>query len=200
MATNLKQKGGDKKPAKEEKPASAGIQLDLRWILAGLGLIVITMGSVILGVYLAPNKIIVQETEREVPVEKLPVKLVPGPSIPIALGEVVNLKDSHFLRFSVVFQFVASDKLFPPAAGEKKKGSNPLDSYMPMMKDAIVSAASRHASEDLMSLQGKDKLKEEIKRDVNHEFQAYADPDPQKAAANPVPEVLRVFFTDFVIQ
>ncbi|HEY9722502.1 MAG TPA: flagellar basal body-associated FliL family protein [Oscillatoriaceae cyanobacterium] len=191
MATNLK-KTPEKKEEKAAKAETKGVQFDLKWLLAGLGLVAITMGSVIIGIQLAPPKQVVVVKKQLV--QKLPPK--PGLTENIFSGAVVNLLGGHYLRFSVDLQFAADDKVFPPAeGGEKKKAADPLAAWLPMIKDTIVSEASRHASDDLLTPAGKDHLKAEIQDALNKQFDGMkTDPD------TPEPEVIHVYFTDFVIQ
>lgn len=190
MATNLK-KTPEKKEDKPAKAETKGVQFDLKWLLAGLGLVAITMGSVIIGIQLAPPKQVVVVKKQLV--QKLPPK--PGLTENIFTGQVVNLQGGHYLRFSTDLQFAADDKVFPPASGEKKKGADPLAAWLPMIKDTIVSESSRHASSDLLTPEGKDHLKSEIQDALNKQFDGLrTDPD------QPEPEVIHVYFTDFVIQ
>jgi flagellar basal body-associated protein FliL len=193
MAANLKktpaEKKDDKAPAEKK-----GVSLDLKWVLAGLGLVAITMGSVIIGIQLAPGKVVVKETVKREFVERI---IKPGPSRPMLVDQVVNLRGGRYLRFSCVLQFAANEKLFPEGGGggEGKK-VDPLEQYEPLMKDAIVSAVSERSAEELLSPSGKEKLKEEIKKRINHELGAG---DAAESAEHPVPEVIKVFFTNFVI-
>jgi flagellar basal body-associated protein FliL len=200
LATNLKRSAD--KDKKEDKTPKARPSFDLKWVLAAVGLIVIVIGSVIAGIYLAPNKIIVQEKEKKTFVSTMPVvPPKPGPSLSIVSGEVVNLKAGRYLRFSVAIQFVANEKLFPGGGGggEGKK-VDPLAPYADLMKDVIVTDASRHTADDLLKPAGKEKLKEEIKRDINQQLKDQASTDPDHPDDRPRPQVLKVYFTDFVIQ
>lgn len=226
MAANIK-KSLDKK---EKGAADAGPKkgLDLKWILAAVGIGAIAMGGAIIGIQLAPAKVVTQiETKTEF-VEKLPAK--PGPSVPMMSGQVVNLKGGRYLRFSCVLQFAANEQLWPTGGGGNgghgAKAVNPLENYEAMMKDVIVTTASRHTASELLTLTGKERLKTEIKVALNHEMgvPGYEDAVPAAPAAAPAakpashgshghggggghdeeskgpPEVIRVFFTDFVIQ
>lgn len=192
MAANLKKTPEKKEEKGGQKAEGQKVQLDLKWILAGLGLVAITMGSVIIGIQLAPPKQVI--VEKKTLVEKLPAK--PGPAVPVFMGQVVNLNGGRYLRFSVVVQFAANDKLFPAGGGggEGKK-KDPFEPYMAMMKDTCVTAASRHTADELLVPKGKDKLKDEIRGSLNSEFE-----QERQNADDPVPEVIKVYFTDFVIQ
>lgn len=217
MAANIK-KALDKKE-KGAADASPKKGMDLKWILAAVGIGAIAMGGAIIGIQLAPNKVIVHETERETFVEKLPAK--PGPSIPMMAGQVVNLKGGHYLRFSCVLQFAANEKLWPAGGGGNHgaaKAVNPLENYEAMIKDVIVTTVSKHTAAELLTLAGKDRLKTEIKVAVNRELgvPGYDEAPMAPAEAAPhghghgggggehemtaTPEVIRVFFTDFVVQ
>lgn len=223
MAANVK-----KSPEKKEASAEGGKKgfgLDLKWLLAAVGIGAIAMGGAIIGIQLAPAKFIVKE--KETFVEKAPEKKVPGPTAPILTGQVINLKGGNFLRFSVAVQFVADEKLWPAggggSGGHGAKAVDPLERHYPMMKDLIVSMASKHTASELLSVSGKERLKDEIKNALNAEFghevaHAPAGHAPAgghapaegaghghgggggDAEEHPTPEVLRVFFTDFVIQ
>lgn len=207
MAANLK-KGADKKDDKaadKKDKKEGGVSLDLKWILAGLGLVAITMGSVIIGIQLAPAKYTVIEKEKLV--EKLPAK--PGKTVSIVSGQIVNLKGGRFLRFSVSLQFAKDEALWPEggggSGGHGTKAPDPLEPHQAMMKDKIVMVASRFSAEQLLTTPGKEDLKRLIKNTINSEFghggmggaHGGGGGDAQGGAK---PEVVNVFFTDFVIQ
>jgi flagellar basal body-associated protein FliL len=207
MAANLK-KGADKKDDKaadkKDKKEGGGFSLDLKWILAGLGLVAITMGSVIIGIQLAPAKYI--QVEKTKLVEKLPTK--PGPTTQIVTGQIVNLKGGRFLRFSVSLQFAKNEKLWPEGGGgghgEGKK-VDPLEQYKAMMQDKIVMMAGRFTAEQLLTSDGKEQLKHMIRSAINHELGHDLGGHEGGGGGggeeeHPAPEVINVFFTDFVIQ
>jgi flagellar basal body-associated protein FliL len=203
VAANLKKtaekkddKAGDKKDKKE-----GGVSLDLKWILAGLGLVAITMGSVIIGIQLAPAKYTVIK-EKEF-VEKLPAK--PGITAQVVTGQIVNLKGGRFLRLSVALQFAKNEKLWPEGGGgghgEGKK-ADPLEGYKAMMQDKIVMVASRFTAEQLLTADGKEQLKHMVKSAINRELTGATGHEGGGGGGeeHPTPEVVSVFFTDFVIQ
>ena len=221
MAANLKKSPEDKK-AKVEKAegGSPKVNVDLKWILAGLGLVALTMGSVIIGIQLAPGKIVVRETTTTKFVQRV---IKPGPVINVLQSQVLNLAGGRCLRLSVALQFVADEKLWPEGGGGSgghgaAKPKDPLEAHYAMIKDTIVMTASKHSSADLLAPSGKEKLKEEIKRALNREFGhdvasvggvhvegshgAHGDHGGggggEEAHAS-VPEVYKVYFTDFVI-
>jgi flagellar basal body-associated protein FliL len=221
VAANLKKgaekKTDDKATDKKEKKEGGGFSLDLKWILAGLGLVAITMGSVIIGIQLAPAKYTVVEKTKLV--EKLPAK--PGKTVPIAQGQIVNLKGGRFLRFSVSLQFAKNEKLWPEggggSGGHGSKAPDPLEAHKDMMKDKIVMVASRFSAEQLLTAQGKEDLKRLIKSTINaelgHSLGGHGGDHHSAmpvahlgggggggAEEHPSPEVVNVFFTDFVIQ
>jgi flagellar basal body-associated protein FliL len=224
VAANLKKpadKKDDKAVDKKEKKEGGGFSLDLKWILAGLGLVAITMGSVIIGIQLAPAKYTVIEKEKLV--EKLPAK--PGKTVPIVASQIVNLKGGRFLRFSVSLQFAKNEVLWPEggggSGGHGAKAPDPLEAHKDMMKDKIVLVASRFTAEQLLTVQGKEQLKNMIKGAINAELghggmgSHGGDHHSAIPAAvvvttggggggaaeeHPTPEVVNVFFTDFVIQ
>ena len=194
MAANLK-KLAEKK--EEKKAAKAGPSFDLKWVLAGLGLMAITMGSVIVGIQLAPNKLLVHEKESVKYVEKI---VKPGPTRPVLSSQVVNLKGGRYLRFSVALQFEANEKLWPAGGGGSgghgaAKPVDPVLPFEPMIKDLIVMKTSKYTAAQLLTVEGKEMLKNDIKASINHELGGdHHDPE------HPVPVVYKVFFTDFVIQ
>lgn len=201
MAANLK-KGAEKKDEKaadKKEKKEGGVGLDLKWILAGLGLVAITMGSVIIGIQLAPAKYI--QVEKTKLVEKLPAK--PGPTVGVVSGQIVNLKGGRFLRLSVSLQFAKNEKLWPEGGGgghgEGKK-VDPLEQYKAMMQDKIVLMASRFTAEQLLTSEGKEQLKHMIKSAINHDLGHDMEGGGGGEEEHPAPEVLNVFFTDFVIQ
>lgn len=222
MAANLK-KGAEKKDDKaadKKEKKEGGVALDLKWILAGLGLVAITMGSVIIGIQLAPAKYTVIEKEKLV--EKLPAK--PGKTVAIMSGQIVNLKGGRFLRFSVSLQFAKNELLWPEggggSGGHGAKAPDPLEAHKDMIKDKIVMVASRFTADQLLTPQGKDDLKRLIKSTVNAELghgmagggsshhsanqiaveTTFAGGGGGASEEHPTPEVVNVFFTDFVIQ
>lgn len=200
MAANLK-KSPDKKEEKAAGKSEKGerFSIDLKWVAMGLAMVFITICSVIVGIQLAPTKVITQTNIETKYVKELP--LVPGPSVPLMASQIVNLNGGRYLRFSVVLQYTANEKIWPPvAAGGHgvEKGPNPLESYEPMMKDTVVSGVSMHSAQDLLNPLGKEKLKEELKEALNHQFQMLGG----HGGANdehPHPIVLRVYFTEFVV-
>ena len=209
MAANLK-KGAEKKDDKaadKKEKQEGGFALDMKWILAGLGLVAITMGSVIIGIQLAPAKYTVIK-EKEF-VEKLPAK--PGKTVAMVAGQIVNLKGGRFLRFSVSLQFAKNEKLWPEGGGGSgghgaAQAVNPLEPYEAMIKDKIVMVASKFTAEQLLTSQGKEQLKGAIKTAVNKELghvthaSAHGGGGGGAAHEGETPEVVNVFFTDFVIQ
>jgi flagellar basal body-associated protein FliL len=185
-------KGPDKPPA-PEKP-----QVDLKWVLAALGLAVITMGSVVIGIQLAPNKILIKEQSSIQLVERI---IKPGPTFQVMQGQVLNLQGGRYLRMSVALQFVENHDLWTPhnpGGHGASKPTDPVAPYSAMLKDVIISTASRHNAPELLALDGKERLKESLKLAINREWQSTHGAHGNGHTANP--EVYRVYFTDFVIQ
>lgn len=220
MATNLKKPADkeDKKSAeKVVKAAGSGGGFDIKWALAGLGFIAITMGSVVFGVHIA--QLMMKPETKTVLVERI---IKPGPVVPVLASQVVNLKGGRYLRLSVALQFIANQKLWPDGGGGSgghgaAKPVNPLAKYEAMMKDTIISVVGSHSAEELLAAHGKEKLKKEIRDRLNAELKAAGGADDMHHGALSVevamaggggggeshdpdhPEVLKVYFTDFVI-
>lgn len=127
-------------------------------------------------------------------------ELPPASGIMIDLGsKVVNLADPggyRYLRVGIVLEFV------PPAsyyllkqegakkAEELKKEEQSIrdevNLYRPVIDDAIIGLLSNKTFADVFTLQGKEDLKEEIKKTINERVEEL--------------EVARVYFTDFIVQ
>lgn len=219
MATNLKKPAEkeDKKSMEKVVKAAGSGGFDVKWVLAGLGFIAITMGSVVFGVHIAQMMM----------TPKTHVKLVeriikPGPVVPVMSAAVVNLKGGRYLRLSVALQFIANENLWPTGGGGSgghgaAKPVNPLEKYDALIKDAILVAAGAHSAEELLAPHGKEKLKKEIRDRINAELKAANGGADDMHGALQVevamaggggggdshdpayPEVLKVYFTDFVI-
>jgi flagellar basal body-associated protein FliL len=225
LATNLKKPAekDDKKSAEKVVKAAGAGGFDVKWVLAGLGFIAITMGSVVFGVHIA-QMMMTPKTQVRL-VERI---IKPGPVVPVMASAVVNLKGGRYLRLSVALQFIANEKLWPSGGGGSgghgaAKAVNPLEKYDALIKDSILGAAGGHSAEELLAPQGKEKLKREIRDRINAELKAASGgADDMHGALTPAapmvnvamaggggggeeshdpayPEVLKVYFTDFVI-
>lgn len=193
MASNLK-KAPEKAPAAEGgKPARAGVPFDLKWLLAILGFVALTAGSVVLGISVAPIRTHV--TTQVVPVAEAPMD--PGPSFNLVNDQVANLKGGGFLRFSMVVQFAKDEEAFPPASGgHGGGGGNPLASYEPALKDTTLSAVAGLTRAEAADVAVKERLKGSLAKALD---QAIASVSGHEAG-HPRPRVFKVYFTSWVAQ
>ena len=219
MATNLKKPADkeEKKSAEKVVKAAGAGGFDIKWALAGLGFIAITMGSVVFGVHIA--QLMMKPETKTVLAERI---IKPGPVVPVLASQVVNLKGGRYLRMSVALQFIANEKLWPSGGGGSgghgaAKPVNPLEKYEAMIKDTIISTVSSHSAAEILAPHGKEKLKKAIRDRVNAELKSSGGGDDMHHGAVRVevamaggggggdshdpayPEVLKVYFTDFVI-
>jgi hypothetical protein len=217
MAANLKQapppggKKDDKGPAgATPKAERAGMfsNVDRYMVLMGLGFGLISICAPVVGIHLYSKYFLVKETVKREYVLKLPPK--PGPTAPLFATQITNLKGGRFLRYSVAIQYVANEHIWPTGgggnAGATKKG-NPLEQYEPLMKDVVVTTIGRHSATEMLEPDFREKLKGEIKTNINHELgTVYGDRSmghdgmaAEEGQGSAMPEVLRVFFTEFVV-
>ena len=198
MATKL---GKDDKKTDANRPGKgeggARVSFDMKYFLAALGLAGIVFGSAIIGVYIAVNRIVKQTVVIDHPVKEIPD--VPGPIFQIINDQVVNLSGGHFLRFGVAIQFAADDVLFKEDKSEGKHVS-PVANFDAMIKDGILTVASKHTSQQLLDTAGKERFKDEIKATLNAEFKAM-DSGREEAdrKAHPLPKIFKIYFPSFVI-
>ena len=118
---------------------------------------------------------------------------------------VVNLADRDTDRFA---QVAVTLQIDDPKVAEQ------LKSYLPAVRSTILMILTRKSSKDLLSEEGKQKLKEEIRResvrplgieiDPPEEEDAEEDPPPKKKKKKKKPEVHnpveQVLFSNFIIQ
>ena len=132
------------------------------------------------------------------------IKYVEKPKYGIMLPmreRIVNLSDPGVLRYlkvSIVLEM--SDltlKEMPKAEEYKKKQDdikNALAPSLPMVEDELTVILTGKTSTELMSPDGKQKLREDIKARINKALERLG-PDPKDHQ-----EVLSVYFSDFIIQ
>jgi hypothetical protein len=186
VALNLKKTPSNKSAdAPTVKSASP-----VKWFALALGLGGVVIGSTILANMLVPREIVHKQ-------EKMGhTSSAPGPSFNVCTGQVVNLTGGGYLRFGCAVQFAADENLFPAGGGGSHGAAkgNPVERYEAMMKDVIVDLSSKRTAADLLSSEGKNKLKDEIKHDLNEELMAHA------SESHPAPYIMSVYFTEFVVQ
>jgi len=126
--------------------------------------------------------------------EALPPAPEPGEHGPIYLVEsrTVNLADNggrKYLKVSLALEF---NEALPEGGGGHGPGpiagwrQHIADSIGPQINDVLTMLLSSSTSEELLTTEGKEHLKEAILHDLNHAL--HAD------------RILHVFFTDFIIQ
>jgi flagellar protein FliL len=179
MATNPKI---DSKPVVENKaaPAPSGKSHKL-WILIGSALLILTVG---IGAFFAipyyktvkasaQGKGEAAVSGKESKSSRPPVKGV------LALDPfLVNLADTEEIRFlKTTFQLGLEEDL-----GEE--GKDP--SAVAAIRDSIITLLSSKTADQILTPQGKDKLREEIRERVN--------------AVSPQIKVVEVYIVDFVVQ
>lgn len=215
MAANLKQAptpGGkdEKKAAPTAKAERAGMfsNVDRYMVMMGLGFGLISICAPVVGIHLYSKYFLVKETVKTEYVLKLPPKV--GPSQPLFATQITNLKGGRYLRYSVVLQYVANEHLWPMggggSGGSTKKG-NPLEQYEPLMKDVVVMTIGRHSAAEMLEPSFREKLKAEVRDNINKELGAvygvksmgHSGMAAGEGQGSAVPEVLRVFFTEFVV-
>ena len=122
---------------------------------------------------------------------------------------IVNLADKEGERFA---QIGVSLQVDDPKVGEEMKG------YMPAIRNSVLLILSHKTSAELLSIEGKQKLAEEIRRDaaraMGYEIE---DPEDEEAAAKAEEEapkkkkkkkkkvesynpIVQVHYSNFIIQ
>ena len=121
-----------------------------------------------------------------------------GGSIKMA-PRVFNLADPNgrrYLKLGVSLQFTAADladaEKFEKATGESRAKLNEefalhIAPQMDLIHDAFTTVVSKKTTNDIITPEGKEKLRSDLKEEVNHRL-------PEKF------RILNVFFTDFVAQ
>ena len=114
---------------------------------------------------------------------------------------IVNLADSNSMRYlktTLVLEMVDFDSKETPKGEEYTKRQAEMKKEMagslPLIDDEVTSILTAKTSAELMTPDGKAKLRDEIKARINKAFErVFHDPKER-------PEVLSVYFSDFIIQ
>lgn len=132
------------------------------------------------------------------------IKYVEKPKVGMMMPmreRVVNLADPgvmRYLKVSLTLEMADhSGKEIPK--GEKYKEAQDhfkkeMAGALPLIEDELTAILTSRTSTELMSLEGKQRLRDEIKSKINKSFEKHA-PDPKDRH-----EVLTVYFSDFIIQ
>jgi flagellar FliL protein len=129
-----------------------------------------------------------------------PVEMPPASGIMIDLGaKVVNLADPggyRYLRVGLVLEFAppASYYLLKQEGAKKaeelkKEEQSVRDEvalYRPVIDDTVIGIISNKTFGDVFTLQGKENLKEELRKAINERLEGL--------------EIVRIYFTDFIVQ
>ena len=114
---------------------------------------------------------------------------------------IVNLADSNSMRYlkaTLVLEMVDYKSTTTPTgeayATRQAEMKKEMAGVLPLVDDEVTSILTAKTSADLMSADGKQKLREELKTRINKAFEK-GSPDPKER-----PEVLSVYFSDFIIQ
>lgn len=134
------------------------------------------------------------------------IKYVEKPKVGIMVplrDRVVNLADPGVMRYmktTIVLEMADYSGKEPPKGEEYKKKQDELKAEMggslPLIEDEITSILTSKTSAELMSADGKQRLREEVKARLNKALEKHAASAGPKAKG----EVLSVFFSDFIIQ
>lgn len=132
------------------------------------------------------------------------VKYVEKPKFGIMLPmreRILNLADSgamRYLKITVVLEMLDVNLKELPKGEEYKKKQEELKKEMggalPLIEDELTGILSAKTSAELMSPEGKQKLRDEIKSRINKALEK-VEHDPTHRQ-----EVLSVYFSDFIIQ
>lgn len=132
------------------------------------------------------------------------IKYVEKPKVGMMLPmreRVVNLADPGVMRYlKVTVTLEMADlkgKEIPK--GDKYKTAQEdlkkeLTGTLPMIEDELTAILTARTSAELMSPEGKQRLRDEIKSKINKSLEKHS-PDPKERQ-----EVLTVYFSDFIIQ
>lgn len=179
--TQAKQKGEAKqriesKPMVENKPDAEHPKRKAKlWILIGAAVLVFILGGVafLAMPYFKGGKSANSRTKANQAQKKEEVKA----TLPLE-PFLVNLADPDEPRFvKTTFQLGLAEE-----QGEKDEGA----ASMPAMRDSIITLLSSKTSEQILSAEGKEKLRAEIKSRVN--------------TIAPKLKVVEVYIVDFVVQ
>ncbi len=111
-----------------------------------------------------------------------------------AKERVVNLTDktaTKYLKVALTLEFIDSKLKDPPkgpaVAAQQTDFAAEMAPYSAIIDDALVTTLSSKSSSDLLKVDGKDQLKNDLINNVNHALR-----DEEK--------VVNVYFTSFIIQ
>ena len=114
---------------------------------------------------------------------------------------IVNLADPGVMRYlkaSIVLEMMDTNLTELPKGEKYKEKQDEVKKEMggsvPLIDDEITSILTSKTSQDLMSADGKQKLRDELKARINKALDKLAH-DPKERQ-----EVLSVYFSDFIIQ
>ena len=116
---------------------------------------------------------------------------------------VVNLADPGVMRYlktTIVLEMADYSGKEPPKPEEYKKKQDELKLEMggtlPLIEDEITSTLTSKTSAELMSAEGKQKLREELRARLNKALEKHGVGKGPKEKE----EILSVYFSDFIIQ
>ena len=134
------------------------------------------------------------------------IKYIEKPKVGMMLPlreRVVNLADPGVMRYmkaTIILEMADYSGKEPPKGEEYKKKQDELKIEMagslPLIEDEITSIMTAKTSAELMSSEGKQRLREEVKVRLNKALEKHAVSADPKAKE----EILSVFFSDFIIQ
>jgi flagellar FliL protein len=132
------------------------------------------------------------------------IKYIEKPKVGLMMPmreRIVNLADPgvmRYLKISIVLELADNSGKDLPKGEEYKKKQDELKKEMggtlPLIEDELTGILSSKSSTDLMSPDGKQKLRDDIRVRVNKALEKLSH-DPKERQ-----EVLSVYFSDFIIQ
>jgi flagellar protein FliL len=132
------------------------------------------------------------------------IKYIEKPKVGLMLPmreRIVNLADPgvmRYLKIAVVLEISDHSGKEPPKGEKYKEAQDHLKKEMggtlPLIDDELTAILSSKTSADLMSPDGKQKLRDEVKSRVNKALEKLAHEPAERQ------EVLSVYFSDFIIQ
>jgi flagellar FliL protein len=124
-----------------------------------------------------------------------PESVPPGAGIMIDLGsKVINLADPggyRYLRVGLVLEFAPPTLTYYTAKDEEKQKEaqalkDEVTAQRAIIDDTVIGMLSNEAFADIFTLQGKESLKQDLVKTINDKLEGL--------------QVLRVYFTDFLVQ
>jgi flagellar basal body-associated protein FliL len=228
MAENLKKDGKDDKKKGGMSPDLKWLALGFGFAVTTVGATFLGVHFYVSQFMLAKAKMVAEEQAKEAAEKNKKHIKMPGPILPLLTTQIVNLKGGRFLKFSVSLQFAANDVLWPPGGGGSggAKKVDPLEKYLPFLKDTTIETIVTFTAEELKNEAGRNAMRQQIKDNINSRMKKLYGPPPtpkptpkpegeEDASAEedhggggggdaghgpePLPEVLNVFFTEFVV-